>query len=520
MIDLKETPSRKNAVRWHLAASLVLQGVMIAHAFALVPVAVSAIGAEVYGYWLASGGLLGWLGLTNFGTATITLQRCAHSYGSRDFQATRDWFAHGLVAACMSSLVVMLLLTPLVNIAPPFLGVPESDRGVLKEAITLAAVGAAVVPINDTARGFLCAVQRNGIGVTAEIFGGLCSFATAWVGLKHGWGVQTLGCGLLVRGVAALCVNGLVAWWLVRQAAPATLWEQRKFKEYLKTGTSLWSASAVGQILPQLPPLLLTKLVGPETAVAYTATTRPLMICEMFPAFAIGSLSSAISHMAGDYDARPRLNQHLAAIGAMLSLASITAAAAFCLGNSAFVRFWMGESFYLGPWFTAYAALAAIIGSQLRWVSGVNTALGSVGYTARVLAYEGIARCVLMPASVGLFGFSGIPGLSVLTNLSVLPFFSGRMPGNLTADLSRRLLLRRIAAGLVLVGAATLVSTQWYPASWPSWLLVMAAGTIAICIAGILMCPGTYGAAVWLGKQSRRASTNVESSSKSWNVMG
>lgn len=512
---LKESPSRWRAVTLHVGASFVLQGVILAHAFLLVPVAVEAVGAECYGYWLASGGLLGWLGLSNFGTATVTLQRCAYAYGLRDYQATRDWFAHGVVAASISSSVVIAFLTPLAILGPQFLGVPASSRSDLTRAIAFAAAGAALVPVNDTARGFLCAVQRNGIGVTAEILGGLCSFATAWIGLQYGFGVQILGAAVLVRVLAALSVNGLFAWMCVRQVAPTTKWESAKFQDYRRSGAALWSASALGQIAPQLPPVLITKLIGPESALAYIASTRPLVICEMLPAFAVGSLSSAISHMAGDDKSRYRLRQYLAAIGEVLMWASSTLAAAYCVGNSSFVRLWMGESFYLGPWFTAIAALAALVGSRVRWASGVNTALGSVGQTARLLSYEGIGRCILMPASVGLFGSCGIPGLSVLTSVFVLPLFSGEISGKSVVALSYVALLRRMAIGFGLVCGATAISTLWYPTGWLSWVLVMAAATTAIGIAGILASPGTYVAAVWLIKESRLARSNTDSPGKS-----
>lgn len=505
--DLARTPSRKQAVARHVAGSVILQIVFFLHAFVLVPIAASAVGPKTFGYWLASGGLLmGCVGLTTFGSATATLQRCAQAYGARDFQAVRDWYAHGVVAALVSSVVIGCVTPPLAIFGPRVLGAPETVRGDLTQAIGLVAIGAALTPLNDTARGFVCSLQRNGVGLGAEILSGFAAFAITWAGLKHGWGVRALGAGVMLRLLFACLINMTAAAWFMHLAAPRTIWRRSIFNDYLHACLSLWSASAVGQMVPQLPPLVLTTLVGPESAVAYTATSRPLMICDMLPGFAIGSMSSAISHMAGDVTARPRLHSLLAKLGGLLAFATITGAAAYCLGNAAFVKLWMGEQYYLGPWFTVCAATAALVTAQVRWASGISTALGAVGSTARILSCELLARAALIPILVAGIGPSGIPIATAACGVMIFPFF-GHIPGDRNdrlASPATELVLRRLLVAMVPLAVATVLSTYWPPVGWFGWAAIMLPGTICIVIGTMMLFPSSLRAVSLLSRAFRK----------------
>ena len=109
MIDLSVRPSRRRAVTAHVVLGLLLQFVFVVQSLVILPLCIRSIGAGPYGFWLASGGILSWLAIANFGSAGLTLQRCAAAYGRSDLAAARDWFMHGVVVATASAASTLAL---------------------------------------------------------------------------------------------------------------------------------------------------------------------------------------------------------------------------------------------------------------------------------------------------------------------------------------------------------------------------------------------------------------------------
>jgi hypothetical protein len=125
----------------------------------------------------------------NFGSAGLTMQRCAAAYGRHDLQAVRDWFMHGMVMAAFSAAVLIAILLPLATLAPAWLGATGSLAGVLTAGMLVAGAGAALTPLNDTARGFVCALQRNSFAMGAELAAAAASLVFTIWSLLAGWGI-------------------------------------------------------------------------------------------------------------------------------------------------------------------------------------------------------------------------------------------------------------------------------------------------------------------------------------------
>ena len=185
----------------------------------------------------------------NFGSAGLTMQRCAAAYGRHDLQAVRDWFMHGMVMAAFSAAVLIAILLPLATLAPAWLGATGSLAGVLTAGMLVAGAGAALTPLNDTARGMLCGLQRNGIAMGAEVVAGVIGLAFTLSAVFFGWGIAGLAWGSALRILVALAINGGTAALYVSKAARSTQWSSAMMGEYGKTLVPLWSSSVVVQML-------------------------------------------------------------------------------------------------------------------------------------------------------------------------------------------------------------------------------------------------------------------------------
>ncbi|MDQ6988073.1 MAG: hypothetical protein Q9M25_09745, partial [Mariprofundaceae bacterium] len=94
---MSSAPSRKRATISLTIGGYANTGISILHGFLLIPLYLYYLGANLYGFWLASGGMLGMLALANFGVSSMLIQRVAQAYGKNNNQQAGAYFINGVV---------------------------------------------------------------------------------------------------------------------------------------------------------------------------------------------------------------------------------------------------------------------------------------------------------------------------------------------------------------------------------------------------------------------------------------
>lgn len=509
MIDLSIRPSRRRAVAAHMVLGLLLQLVFVVQSLIILPLCIHAVGAGPYGFWLASGGILSWLAVANFGSAGLTMQRCAAAYGRSDLPAARDWFMHGVVVAAASAAVLVSLLHPLATFTPTWLGATGSVAATLSSGMVIAGCGAALSPLNDTARGFVCALQRNSFAVGAELVAAVGSLAFTIWSLLAGWGITGLAWGSLLRMALALGLNATIAAVCATRAAASTRWSREIMAEYGKTLGPLWGASVVGQLVPQLPLVVLAKALGPElgpaASLAYTATTRPIALAEMFTMHAISSTSSAITHLVEDPQAAGTASTRMQAMSSAVYAAIAGGVALYCLGDAGFVGLWVGHDAFMGQAFVLAAAIASFVSIQLRWLINLGTSLGMVASTAVFQAAEGVVRAAAMIVGVACLGPIGIPLTGAIVMVCGASIIERRLVEHQAFPVSGTgrwvwLLRAVVACGVACLAARYMPTTDWV--SWAGGVVLGGLGAAAGVLAVSEEIRGWVRA--WLSQQARK----------------
>ena len=59
----------------------------------LIPLYVFYLGEHIYGYWLATGGIIGWLGVVDIGIGGLIVQKISSSFGKKELDNAGQWFA-------------------------------------------------------------------------------------------------------------------------------------------------------------------------------------------------------------------------------------------------------------------------------------------------------------------------------------------------------------------------------------------------------------------------------------------
>jgi len=493
MINLRRQPSRRQAVAAHVGMGVVLQAVLVAQSLVILPLAVNTVGTEPYGYWLASGGILSWLTLASFGSAGLTTQRCAAAYGRQDYQSVRDWFCHGMLMAIVSAILFAALLLPASIAAPHWLGATGSLATTLSSAMVIAGLGAMLTPLNDTARGLVCALQRNGVAMGAEVTASAFAFGfTVW-SLIEGWGIGGIAWGAAIRVVFALLINGIIATTYVSIAAGQTRWSWVIFKEFGRSLVPLWSSSVVMQLLPQFPLVVLAKMLGPESGpvacLAYTATMRPIILVEMLTMHGVMSTSTAISHLVEDPRAASGATSRIRTLCTVAYATIAFGVALYCLGNRGFVHLWVGPQAFLGQSFVFAAAVASCATIQVRSLINIGASIGMVTETAVFQAVEGVMRGAALVGSVAIMGPLGIPVTTAVFTAVSGALVERRLaerngfPSNGTGRLWW--LTFTVLCCLIASAASGYVSAS----SWVSWAIAMVCATCVVVVTAVGVMP-------------------------------
>lgn len=400
--DLHQHPSRRKAVIWFTIGGWLSNGIIMVQGLLLIPLYIRYLGTDLYGFWLASGGMLAWLSMVDVGGAAITRQRCANAYGKRDLQRVVDYFWHGVLVTLGVVTIFLVLLFVVAPLIPGAIRADEKDRALLLNCLLLSGVGAALNFGQMFLREFASAAQRNGLPVAANLVGLILALVFTVVGLTvYGWGLYVLAIAAVIRSAVPLLINALAASLLLSSVAYRNCWSRAIFRDYWVTTPAILAAKAAGVFSSQLPVVLLTRWAGPEVTVAYSVSIRLLEMAKHFINHPLAALYGASAHLFGDSTVTPeRKGSLFRQIASGFSAATAGAFAYYVLVNQGFIHLWIAPDKYLGSTFTILAALAMLLQLRNSLLTNFIGSHGAIQISSYVGAFEKMVtvavQCVLI----------------------------------------------------------------------------------------------------------------------------
>jgi O-antigen/teichoic acid export membrane protein len=436
----------------YLALALtVVQGLL------LVPLYLRYLGPGMYGAWLASGDLLGWLSLLHMGITGVVTQRMAAAHGRGERAALGEYFATGVAvqAALMTVLVgVGLLVAPFV---PGWLGIHGQEARVLARCFAAAAAATGLGFMAAVVGSLPLAVQRMAFNAAATLACTLAGLVTTVWMLLAGAGLWALVWGMLAR-------NGLL---LIAVAADAAAVVRREGTRMRVRGPVLRELGALGgpSLLSMLgntatgrcDALLVAVVFRPELATVYVLTRRAAEIISMFLARVGGAVYPGFAHLVGSGHL-PRARQVLGQVDrAYLALGTLALAMYMAL-NRTFMELWVGPAQYGGHLLTVLVGLNVLLVGRAALATYLLGSTGGFRRSAYLTFGEALVRVAATLALLLAFGMRGVPVAGIVTTA-------------VSAHLALRWLRRRLG------GEA---HAPWrLDAGWAAYLLLLAGGAAA-----------------------------------------
>ncbi|MGZ0706963.1 lipopolysaccharide biosynthesis protein [Coraliomargarita sp. W4R53] len=418
-IDLNSPPDRKKAVLWHICGGWITNFVLIAQGILLVPLYIHFLGDRLYGFWLASGGILAWLSMVNLGVSAVTKQRCAAAYARREMSMVKNYFYHGAVVMSLIVLVFGFSLWWAGSLIRNWLAVDPEFVDLIQACFYVAGFSVIGRLLNEFAMSLAVSLQRNRYAMLAGAIGDICALICIIVLLVvYNFGLWSIVIGMLIRTFLPLVLNAFYAARLC--AAISEEWSPSKviLKDYFKTMPSMVASIASGSFTNNLPVILITRWIGPEATVAFSVTQRVVLIVQSFINHAQAGLYTACTHYFNDSTVtKERLDRMMAKLSRGFIVASVTALALYGFLNQGFVSVWTSSEQFAGQFFTAAVALASFFVMRSKLFVGFGVAVGSIQQANLYRCVENLLAAVFMFIGIYSMGMIGAPLAIVVSSL-------------------------------------------------------------------------------------------------------
>ena len=420
-IDLQREASRKNAAYWHVGAGWVSNLIIMTQGLILLPLYLKFLGDRLYGFWLASGGILAWISMVDIGGASVTRLRCAASFAKKDLQAVVNYFWHGFVVTLPILLVFCGLVVTLAWLVPSWLKIDSEFYFIIRGCFLVVGLAGAMNLFNLFLTEFASALQRPAVPVLAQACSDLLGLGIVIFGLVGGWGLWALALGAVGRSVLAIIITVVYIYHLLHATGMRNCWSRKIFWDYFTTTPAVFAAKASGNFAANLPLFLLTRLIGPESVIVYTVSMRLIQTMELFINRGIHSLYAATGHFFNDPTVTPEHKNKV--VRGLVTGFSSSATACFVLYatiNQSFIYLWTSGNYFAGQKFTSLMALATYIVLANQILEAFTGSVASLKLMAIIGTVERLCRVVLLLVCVPWLGILGVP-LVLLGTQATLP---------------------------------------------------------------------------------------------------
>lgn len=486
-VDLSAAPSRKRATVFLAVGGYVNTGIVIVQGLLLMPMYLYFIGAHTYGLWLASGGILGMLGLMNFGISSLLIQRVARAYGQKNLAQVGSYFINGAVVYIG---ICLLFVTTgwVVSIWLPVILKVEGDNAeLLQQCFQLAVVAVTIGIFNECLRSFSQALLRPVVGMVGMAVGRIIGIGvTVWM-LFYDFGLWAIPAGMLIAEGVIFILSLFYALVLFRKLAVNMSLDRDILKDYLRTSPVLFMARMGNTLSQQSEPLLIAVFISPEVTTAYMITRRAAdMVFQIVGVF-YGSTYSSFSHLKGEGDSE-KIRSTACRLLFIVFLFSLIGCAAYVGANHAFVSLWAGESFVLNQGILFAIGIGFFSRALHGMVWQILYGLGDFAYTSVVILVEGTAKIFMTTILLTSLGVAAVPYALILSCSLSLAILGFRLKKLLSLKISLILMVKSLLS-IVCIFGISLVIMKMAPIydSWSIFILYISALVSVLLLTFILI---------------------------------
>lgn len=408
-MDQANTPSRKLAAGIQMASGMAISTIAIIQGLILVPLYLKYIGAQVYGLWLASGGILGMMWIVNFGISNLVGQRVASQYGAKSLDGVFLYFFNGLIIYILISILYIILGGIVELLLPDLLKLDSTNSAVIIRSFQIALVAAVFTIINECLRVLSQSLMRPLIPMLGIILGRVCGILLSIWLLIENFGLIALPLATLFSEVMIFIINIAHTIHLIKKLKIPTSAKFSKihFLEYMKLGPPLTLAKLGSTFSQESEPVFITAILGPETNAAYMICKRAADIVSQILSIICGSIHSPFSHLfAVDPNKAYKVAEKVIVV--VFTLGSVGYSTYIAL-NDYFIHLWVGKQYWLHQSIIILIGIGLFQRSVRDILWHILNGMGGFLFSSHVILVDGLIRIGLMYFLIKQCGLIGAP---------------------------------------------------------------------------------------------------------------
>lgn len=414
---MNQIPNRKKAVKWNLLLQYISLGLGIIKGFLIVPIYLSFIGMELYGYWLATGSILVWINIIDPGAGTVLQQKVAYEYGNQNNSNLNKLAGSGIIIGALICGIALICSYIFSFFIPTLLGFENfAEEQILIYSFNIAAVGASFSLVTSVVRGVNYGMQNTKVPGIIEIAASLVGIIVNIIMLYLGYGLYAIATMLLINGILT-CFGNLI--YLQISAKRQQLHIKYSLFETLplfKEFTYTFFSRLVNTLTSNLDLIIIARFVGAEMVTIVEMTRRPFKMIASIVYKPAVALSPAISHLYGQNDPA-KMNNLLFKFFHFLIWAYCFIISGFILFNKYLISLWLSEKMFAGILLSLLICVGLGLKGFFSSIGNLNFALGDIKGSSKII----IAQNLLYVLFVIVLGyFFGIVGILVALIPSVL----------------------------------------------------------------------------------------------------
>ncbi len=378
---------------------------------------VRTLGADLYGTWLATGGLLGYAALTDLGIFGVMPWLFAEADGEKDVERKRGLIVHGLLAGAGAGVVYSVAALGIWLLLPRMVHLDAGDVERLRGPILFIVVATAIgypLRLFSALRAGLQDFKFLGI---LQLVGTLLNAALSYGLLRMGLGLYALAVASMVppilTSVCSLARTIQRDGPLLRALPRPTL---RGTRPILTSGAGSWMGSLGWQMASATDAIVIAYLGYRHLVPTFVITSRLGLTLMQFAWSLPDSAQIGLANLGAEGD-RPRTAKVVQALIRLHLIPVGVIACATLAANPTFVRFWVGADLYGGDRLNALLVLDVVVLSVVHALVTPAAVLGSRVEAGVVTLANGVVHIVLALVLGRWFGLSGVAAATALSAL-------------------------------------------------------------------------------------------------------
>jgi O-antigen/teichoic acid export membrane protein len=445
--------------------------------FIVVPLYLRFIPADLYGAWLATGNILGWLTLVDPGISTVLQQRTAVAVGKRDTAELNALLTGGVLYSGVVSLLILALGWGASHFFVGLMNLPkEIDTKLLQQAFLLAVFGNSIMIFSFGISAFNVALQSSLAPGFVWVFATLGSLALTVVLLYRGVGLYALPIGTLFMGMALTLGNFCCCSWIFKQADIHYKFSLNGLGKLAKLSGYWFLAKSGNALGANMDAFMLTRYIGPETTATFVLTRKAADILRMFLERPAIAFQPAISHVLGSGEIEKANAVLLRLLRLILWLLGLVIAGLVVFNNE-FVSLWVGPQFFAGWQVNTVLAVSLIATIFVNTLSSLCFALGNIEGNSIATLAQGLLAAPLIWLGAKYYGMIGVALAPLLSILAISLWYYPKVFAKLIKlTYSQIRALAHEAVSVTISATATCIALGWVsPMTWAQLVIAILA---------------------------------------------